>query len=175
MMFDKYPYTSFSEMNLDYILNRVNDFEKRLDIIESKIDDYKNYIKEVSIENNSYLKAVNGLGTVFSFAIPSGSNVVFQVSDVDEDTTPMNELSVSDYEIYSCSNANDLMDSIASGVNSRIVYNSGNLLIYVSSLDWGVNCPHFWTSEYVDGDTLSNKEFKIENDTSTTLKITRLS
>ena len=33
MMFDKYPYTSFSEMNLDYILNRVNDFEKRLNII----------------------------------------------------------------------------------------------------------------------------------------------
>lgn len=174
MMFDKYPYTSFSEMNLDYILSRVNDFERRLDEIESHINDYKTYIHDVSIENNAYLKAVNGLGVVSTFAIPSGSNVVFQVTDVDEETTPIHELDSNEYDIYSCSNASALMDSIASGVNCRIVYNSNNLLIYVSSIDWGINCVHFWTSEIIR-DTLVNKEFKIENDSTTTLKITRLS
>ena len=179
MMFNKYPYTSFSEMNLDYILSRVNDFERRLDEIESHINDYKNYIRDVSIENNAYLKTVNGLGVEHTFAIPSGSNVVFQVFEVDENTTPLHELEVDNYDIYSCSNASALMDSIASGVNCRIVtwtlIDNIQVLYYVTSIDYGSNLVHFWTSEYLSGNTLSNKEFRIENDTETTLKITRLS
>ena len=164
----KYPNTNYSGIMLDYYIKKLNEVIDTLNKIDSA------YVKSIEVVDNAYIKVTYGDDNVKNYAIPSGSNAVFQVSDVDEDTTPMNELSVSDYEIYSCSNASDMMGAIASGVNSRIVYNSSNLLIYVSSLDWGVNCPHFWTSEYVDN-SLVNKEFKIENNTSNTFKITRLS
>lgn len=167
-LINKYPNTGYSGVLFDYYIQKLNEVIDTLNKIDSA------YVKSIEVIDNAYIKVTYGDDNVKSYAIPSGSNAVFQVSDVNEDTTPMHELSVSDYEIYSCSNASDMMNAIASGVNARIVYNSGNLLIYVSSLDWGINCPHFWTSEYVD-DSLVNKEFKIENNTSNTFKITRLS
>lgn len=165
---NKYPNTGYSGIMLDYYIQKLNEVIDTLNKIDSA------YVKSVEVVDNAFIKVTYGDDNVKSYAIPSGSNVVFQVSDVNEDTTPMYQLESDEYEIYSCSNASDMMDAIASGVNSRIVYNSNNFLIYVTSIDWGINCPHFWTSEYVDN-SLVNKEFKLEKDTASTFKITRLS
>ena len=97
---NKYPYTDFHELNLDYILSQINANNDKVESLASDLDTVANtYVKKVEIVNGSVLKVYKGNGSVNTYALPSGNNFVFDVYNK-EDSTSLFELEVDETSYY---------------------------------------------------------------------------
>ena len=46
MFFDKYPYTYFHELNLDWLLKKYYELKKKIDKMQKEIDEIKKEVEE---------------------------------------------------------------------------------------------------------------------------------
>ena len=93
---NEYPYTDLHELNLDYIMKRVNDFDDRLTEDETILNTLPDYIKNVSLTNNT-LKFTKGNNSTIDIVLPSGAPFNLVVTeDPDEKTVNDETLSVDD-------------------------------------------------------------------------------
>ena len=159
---NKYPYTDFHELNLDYILSQINANNDKVESLASDLDTVANtYVKKVEIVNGSVLKVYKGNGSVNTYALPSGNNFVVDLYDVDEETVSINDLEVSASETYN-TNLTDysiFADSIYAGIPSLMRYIPGG----PDSIIVGVaNIQANWAPTFIIWDT-DNSAWKVFN------------
>lgn len=115
---DKYPYTNFAGINLDYYIKMVNAAAAEIEDIKTEIEAIKNYVKDVAVINSNAVKVTYGNNTSKTYAIPSGTNFVLDVIQPDEDTTLIDDLEVNASEEYdtNLTNYSVFADALYTGV-----------------------------------------------------------
>ena len=156
----KYPYTNFAGINLDYYIKMVNAAAAEIEDIKTELEAIKNYVKDVEVISNSYLKVSFGNGTNRQFALPSGSSYVVTLHAT-ENGTKMQDLEVGESDIYDSEPGviDTFFGALISGIPTIIKYEEEAMgvwvPIYVTTLGLGINFIHFWTAE----NTLSSPYF----------------
>ena len=54
-MFNKYPYTDFHELNLDWVLAKLREFDGKLNTLDVEFDDIKNQFADIKSEVDNLL------------------------------------------------------------------------------------------------------------------------
>ena len=116
---NKYPYTNFAGVNLDYILNMIHTYEDRLSDDEAVLNTLPSYVKDVTVLNNSALKVTFGSGVSKTFAIPGGTNFLLDISLNDPEDDSIYNMELNTTVKYDCNNITDyrvISDMFFSGV-----------------------------------------------------------
>lgn len=122
---NKYPYTDFHELNLDYILSQINANNDKVESLASDLDTVSNtYVKKVEIVNGSVLKVYKGNGSVNTYALPSGNHTCIDLFNQDSETVNIYELAVNDIEHYDSNITNNRIfyEPLYAGVPTIIRY-----------------------------------------------------
>lgn len=90
MLTFKYPYTNFSEVNLDYVLSKMRETVSAFNALEA---DVKSYIASGEIDDNNIITLKDGNGNVKNvLAVRTTTPAIFDVSYGSESTHDLYEL-----------------------------------------------------------------------------------
>lgn len=97
---DKYPYTNYAGINLDYYIQQVNAVDKKIDTYN---EDLNNCISNISLNGNT-LQIVKYGGDVSYITIPNGSNIIIDCNDLSSASDDMATANVGDIFDLECTN-----------------------------------------------------------------------
>lgn len=123
---EQYPYTDFHELNLDYIMKKVNTFADRLTEDETLLNTLPDYIKNVSLSNNT-LVFTKGNNEKVNIILPTGApfNLIIKML---ENETPLNDPDLSIGNEVNFSTDYDY-DAVTEIINNVLAGNTGHLII----------------------------------------------
>ena len=170
---DKYPYTNYAGINLDYYIKMVNAAAADIEDIKTELEAISKYVKNVEIINGAALKVTFGDNNVKTFALPSGNNFVLDIIQPDEDTTAVDDLEVDGYEEYN-TNLTDyrvFADMLYAGVPSV-----ARIVSYLGTYTGVTTIQANWLPTIIVWDSSNSawKVFTLEINTDCTIKVTRV-
>lgn len=130
LQLNNYPYTNFSELNLDYILKKVHAHSVSIAELEKSV-------KKVSIVNNSILKVDYYDDHSDVYALPSGNHFLVDLYDENEETISIFDLNVGDSETYNTSltDYTGYADSLYGGIPVTMRYIPGGAGTLISCVN----------------------------------------
>lgn len=170
---DKYPYTNFAGINLDYYIKMVNEVAADIENINTELDVISKYVKNVEIINSAALKITFGDNNVKTFALPSGNNFVIDIIQPDAETTAIDDLEVNGFEEYD-TNLTDyrvFADMLFAGVPSV-----ARIVSYLGTYTGITMIQANWLPSIIvwDSDNSAWKVFTLEINNDCTIKVTRV-
>lgn len=181
-LIDKYPYTNFAGINLDYYIQHVNHVGDDVKELQDQVDTLPDYVKNISVVNNAALKVVKGSGYTDVLAIPTGSHFVLEIIKDDPDDADIKDMNVADQVKYDCNvtDYNIISEMYFSGIPTviRLMKDDGlgNTFVFgIYMMDTAYdNTSMTPIIKYYDITNSVWKIFKVEWDTTPYIYLTRL-
>ena len=135
-LIDKYPYTNYAGINLDYYIKQVNAVE---DKIEDVTDALPGYVKDVSGSNN-VITVTDGAGNTKQITIsgiPNNPVLTFSVNEYTSDIHSIRDINI-DSALYLDGDisSDDVYAAIKNGALVMAILKDGNNLIIAQPLKW---------------------------------------
>ena len=135
-LIDKYPYTNYAGINLDYYIRKVNEVN---DSISEVAEAMPGYVKEVTGSEN-VITITDGAGNSHQITvtgIPNNPVLTFSTNEYTSDIHDIHDLDVYD-SLYLDGDisANDIYAAIKNGALVMAILKDGNNLIIAQPLKW---------------------------------------
>lgn len=181
-LIEKYPYTNFSEVNLDYILKKTNDV---IDLVNTFDETLQGSVKEIRADRN-IIRVTKNDGTSYAITVTASDSFCVSLEDNTYSEGSVQTLDVGDYFYCKADTAiGDIWAALRSGLSVRVRYKLGTSSALWSvplTLDYGGARAYFGLNEGtlpVDPDVANSfkrKYFMFEYDSDRDcVKIRRLS